>query len=129
FAPFMNSYGYDDQDLSRAYLPPKVPILEKIPLLGLDGTDSKGIDQYKEKGITENFWLGTDSLGRDQWTRIWEGTRVSLFIAVAASLIDVIIGVAYGGISGYFGGRVDNVLQRILEILIGLPNLVLVLLA
>ncbi|WOV88122.1 ABC transporter permease [Sporosarcina oncorhynchi] len=128
FGPFMNSYGFDDQDVSRAYLPPKVPILENISWLGMDGTDINGNDQYAIKDVDTYFWFGTDSLGRDQWTRIWEGTRVSLFIALLAAAIDLVIGVVYGGISAYYGGRVDNIMQRILEILIGLPNLILILL-
>src|SRR5690606_37012842 len=67
-------------------------------------------------------------LGRDQWTRLWLGTRVSLIIAFIAAFIDLLIGVTYGGISGYYGGRIDNVMQRILEVLVGIPTLVVVLL-
>ncbi|MCA1022500.1 oligopeptide ABC transporter permease [Halobacillus litoralis] len=85
-------------------------------------------DVYAAKDIQENYWFGTDGLGRDQWTRTWMGTRVSLYIAFLAAAIDMLIGVAYGGISAYYGGRVDNVMQRIIEILVGIPNLVLVIL-
>lgn len=67
-------------------------------------------------------------LGRDQFARIWAGTRVSLIIAVVAALCDLIIGVTYGLISGYVGGRVDNVMQRILEVIGAIPNLVVVIL-
>src|SRR5699024_5514328 len=59
---------------------------------------------------------------------LWLGTRVSLIIALVAAVIDLFIGVAYGGISAYYGGRVDNIMQRILEILIGIPNLVVIVL-
>src|SRR5699024_5819771 len=84
---------------------------------------------YEAKDMTDQpFWLGTDTLGRDQWTRLWLGTRVSLIIALVAAVIDLFIGVAYGGISAYYGGRVDNIMQRILEILIGIPNLVVIVL-
>ena len=84
---------------------------------------------YEAKGLEDTYyWLGTDQLGRDQWTRLWEGTRVSLIIAFVAALLDLVIGVAYGGISGYYGGRVDNVMQRIIEILSGIPSLVVILL-
>ncbi|WP_077623058.1 oligopeptide ABC transporter permease [Sediminibacillus massiliensis] len=84
---------------------------------------------YEDKGITDQyFWFGTDTLGRDLFTRTWDGTRVSLLIAFVAAAIDMLIGVAYGGISGYYGGRVDNVMQRIIEILVGIPNLVVVIL-
>ncbi|GAA0491844.1 ABC transporter permease [Salinibacillus aidingensis] len=84
---------------------------------------------YEAKGMEDTyFWLGTDELGRDQWTRVWQGTRISLYIAFLAATIDLLIGVGYGGISGYFGGRIDDVLQRIIEILTGIPNLVVILL-
>lgn len=85
-------------------------------------------DPYAAKGIDSNFWFGTDGLGRDQWTRVWEGTRISLYIALLAAAIDMVIGVAYGGISAYYGGRVDNYMQRVIEILTGIPNLVVVVL-
>ncbi|HEM1914208.1 TPA: ABC transporter permease, partial [Listeria monocytogenes] len=74
------------------------------------------------------YWLGSDTLGRDQFARIWAGTRVSLIIAVVAALCDLIIGVAYGLISGYVGGRVDNFMQRVLEVIGAIPNLVVVIL-
>lgn len=73
-------------------------------------------------------WFGTDSFGRDLFTRVWDGTRVSLYIAFLAAFIDLIIGVAYGSISGLVGGRVDDVMQRIIEILYGIPNLVILVL-
>ncbi|SDC78918.1 oligopeptide transport system permease protein [Terribacillus halophilus] len=86
-------------------------------------------DKYAAKGLEdEYFYFGTDRLGRDVWTRVWDGTRVSLLIAVAAALIDLVIGVAYGGIAAYYGGRVDNFMMRFLEVIIGIPNLVVVIL-
>ncbi|MBX0357111.1 oligopeptide ABC transporter permease [Halobacillus sp. Nhm2S1] len=85
-------------------------------------------DVYGAKDMDENFWFGTDGLGRDQWSRTWMGTRVSLYIALLAAAIDMVIGVAYGGISAYYGGRVDNYMQRFIEILVGIPNLVLIIL-
>lgn len=59
--------------------------------------------------------FGTDKLGRDMWTRTFEGGRVSLMIAFAAVFVNLIIGMIYGGVSGYFGGVVDNVMMRIVE--------------
>ncbi|MGM7700900.1 oligopeptide ABC transporter permease [Pseudalkalibacillus sp. Hm43] len=128
FGPMMNQYSFSEQDLSRANLPAKVPGIENLGIM--DGKDEMGNDMYELKGQEEGtyFWFGTDGLGRDQWTRIWQGTRVSLYIALLAAAIDMVIGVAYGGISAYYGGRVDNVMQRIVEILIGIPNLVVVIL-
>ncbi|WAH39305.1 ABC transporter permease [Alicyclobacillus dauci] len=73
-------------------------------------------------------WFGTDDLGRDMFSRSWYGARISLFIGFMAALIDLIIGVIYGGISGYFGGKVDEVMMRIVEILYGLPYLLMVIL-
>lgn len=124
--PYFNEYGFDDQDVMRASLPPKVPILENIGFLGLNGIDIRGVDQYEAKNVEGYFWLGTDTLGRDQWTRVWEGTRVSLYIAFLAATIDLIVGVIYGGISAFYGGRIDNYMQRIIEILVGIPNLIII---
>jgi oligopeptide transport system permease protein len=72
--------------------------------------------------------FGTDNLGRDLFTRLWEGGRVSMFIAFAAVLCNLVIGVIYGGISGYFGGAADNVMMRIIEIINGIPYLIVVIL-
>jgi len=126
--PFMNNHGFDEQNLSINNLPPKVPLLEHVPLLGLDGMTISGEDAYEVKNVDGYYWFGTDSLGRDVWTRVWEGTRISLYIAFLAATLDLFIGVAYGSISAYYGGRVDNFMQRIIEVLIGIPNLILIIL-
>ncbi|MDN4606669.1 ABC transporter permease [Sporosarcina highlanderae] len=73
-------------------------------------------------------WFGTDDKGWDVFTRTWHGARVSLFVGVAAALIDFFIGIIYGGISGYKGGRTDTIMMRIIEILYGLPHLLVVIL-
>ncbi|WP_274307136.1 ABC transporter permease [Solibacillus daqui] len=73
-------------------------------------------------------WFGTDELGRDVFTRTWYGARISLFVGIAAATIDFLIGVIYGGVAGYKGGRTDTVMMRIVEILYGLPNLIVVIL-
>ncbi len=78
---------------------------------------------------SSEFWFGTDKFGRDMWSRVWAGTRVSLYIALLAAALDVFVGVTYGAISGFLGGRVDNVMQRIVEILVGIPGLVVAILA
>lgn len=126
--PIMNDHTYKEQDLTRAFLPPKIPILADIHWLPFDGY-ANGVDQYELMGVEKSFWFGTDQFGRDQWTRVWYGTMISLSIAFIAAIIDFFIGVTYGGISGYFGGKVDNVMQRIIEVLVGIPNLVIIILA
>jgi oligopeptide transport system permease protein len=69
-------------------------------------------------------WFGTDELGRDMWTRIWVGGRVSLLIAVIATIIPYVIGMTVGGISGYIGGKVDMVIMRIIDIMMGIPSMI-----
>lgn len=130
--PGMNEYTYSGQELSQKNFAPRVIALEKFGIF--DGgetirttTGSKTINYYEEKGLTDlEYWFGSDNFGRDIWTRTWSGARVSLIIAVAAAVIDMVIGMSYGLISGYFGGRVDMVMQRILEIANGIPRLVIV---
>lgn len=68
-------------------------------------------------------WFGTDALGRDIFVRVWTGTQVSLAIAVIAVLINVSIGIIYGGISGYVGGTVDNVMMRTVDVLFSIPQM------
>lgn len=72
--------------------------------------------------------FGTDDLGRDLFTRIWYGGRVSMIIAFSAVFINVVVGIIYGGISGYFGGMIDNIMMRIVEIVGGIPYLLVVIL-
>lgn len=82
---------------------------------------------YKKNNVEdEYFWFGTDDLARDMWTRIWKGTRVSLYVGILAALIDFLIGVTYGAISGFYGGRVDMFMMRFTEIIGGIPWLVIV---
>ena len=72
--------------------------------------------------------FGTDKLGRDMWTRVWIGGRVSLAIGLVGALISMFIGCIYGGIAAYFGGVVDTVMMRIVEILIAVPYMIIVIL-
>ncbi|MDW0115137.1 ABC transporter permease [Sporosarcina saromensis] len=127
--PLVSGHEGDAQNLRHANLPPKIPGIEHLGIF--DGHGKLGqetVDLYELKKVDEYYWFGTDGLGRDLFTRLWEGTQISLLIAFVAALIDMVIGVAYGGISGYFGGRVDDVMQRIVEILIGIPTLIVVIL-
>ncbi len=99
FGPLLSPYSYSDQSLSEANQPPSAA-----------------------------HWFGTDNLGRDLATRVCYGARISLSIGIVASLINLGIGVLYGGISGYFGGRIDSVMMRIVDILYGIPLLLYVIL-
>ncbi|UED82565.1 ABC transporter permease [Lysinibacillus sp. CD3-6] len=72
------------------------------------------------------FWFGTDDLGRDIFVRIWAGARISLFIGITAAIIDLVIGVLWGSISGLAGGRVDNIMMRIADVLTAVPYLLVV---
>lgn len=123
--PYLSGNSHTDQDLALSNLPPKV---EGLEWLGFDGKDVNGKDQYESREITKSYWFGTDEFGRDLWTRVWKATQISLFIAIIAAILDLIIGVVYGGISAFYGGRIDNGMQRIIEILIGIPNLIVIIL-
>ena len=123
--PLMNSYGYRDiiqfrNDQNRRVvakaIPPRVPWLHQL----FTG------EPYDDAFADKTFIFGTDDLGRDLWTRTWHGTRVSLLVAFVTIAIDVVIGMSFGLISGYFGGITDNLMQRFVEIANSVPRLVIV---
>lgn len=129
-APAIAPHDPNAQTVQYANMPPKIP---GIDINGLNGTVKQNgvvIDKYEASNVPEDvyYYLGTDSLGRDLLSRILYGTRVSLFIAFMAALFNLTLGVVYGLTSGWLGGKVDNIMQRILEILSGVPNLVVVIL-
>ncbi|MHB8926111.1 MAG: ABC transporter permease [Bacillota bacterium] len=85
--------------------------------------------QDANKAPSLAHWFGTDHLGRDELTRIFYGARISLSIGIVASVINLAVGALYGGISGLVGGRTDNVMMRIVDIIYGIPlQLVVILL-
>ncbi len=84
------------------------------------------VNMYTLRGAQDHyFWFGTDDIGRDMFVRVWRGSRISLIIGFVSVLINCMIGVVYGSISGYYGGKIDMVMQRIAEVLGSIPFLVL----
>lgn len=77
---------------------------------------------------SSEHWFGTDALGRDMFERTWMGARISLQVGLYAALVDLVLGVIIGGIMGYYGGRVDEILNRICEILYSIPSMLVVIL-
>ena len=94
-----------------------------VPMLSSWGFDDINTSIANHTPDSTN-WFGTDNYGRDLFIRVWKGARISLFIAFAAMVIDVCIGIIYGLVSGYFGGKVDVIMQRIQEIINSIPTLV-----
>ena len=92
FAPMIAPFSYEDTDLIKGAVPPDL-----------------------------TNWFGTDDLGRDMFSRLLYGGRVSLAVGLLSTFVSVTIGVIYGAISGYIGGRTDDIMMRIVEILFALP--------
>ncbi len=97
--PWISSYGYEEQDLVLGASPPSA-----------------------------RHWLGTDTFGRDLLVRILHGGRISLMVGLIATFVALVIGVTWGAIAGYAGGRVDAVMMRIVDILYALPFMIFVVL-
>lgn len=92
--------------------------------LYIDGVEAKVADRVQN----QSYLFGTDALGRDMLSRVIYGARISLLIALIATVVNFFIGVLYGGISGYFGGQVDNIMMRIVDIINVIPLLLYVIL-
>lgn len=99
FAPLLSSYGYAE-------------------------VDSSSMNRF----ISVKHWFGTDSIGRDLWVRVWRGARVSLSIGFIAALLNAVLGSLIGGISGFYGGKLDMVIMRIIDVLYGIPSLIVTIL-
>lgn len=105
-----------------------------ILLVGLGGLVTPHLSPYSPGGFEEkrilerpslSHWMGTDALGRDLFTRVFYGARVSLTVGLGTAFVALVIGTAYGLISGYAGGGLDNLLMRVVEIFYGLPDVLL----
>lgn len=90
---------------------------------------------YRRNNLNDTFrapdstyWFGTDSLGRDMFARTLRASRTSLFIGLTAAIVSMIIGVLYGGISGYLGGWADEVMMRAIDVLITIPDMIILIL-
>lgn len=113
--PAIYPYSYEEQQLSRKYLEPM---------------------EYseKEKAAIANgeevfpHLMGTDALGRDYAIRVIYGTRISLLVGIFAAAIVIMFGIIYGSVSGYFGGRVDLIMMRIVDIIYSLPDVLIIIL-
>ena len=119
----------DPNTFKRVYEPDpsvKIPIQFfahgfEYKLLGLIPTDVHLLGVANGKPEEALFLLGTDVQGRDQWSRLMYGTRISMLIGLLSVAISLVLGVLLGGVSGYFGGLTDVVIQRVIEILRSIP--------
>ena len=106
-------------------------ILVVMVIIGphISGYDYKEVDASKvNMKPNKEHWFGTDELGRDLFSRVWQAGRISIAIGIIGAIIDTVIGCIYGGIAAYFGGKVDTIMMRIVEILISIPYLMVVIL-
>ena len=113
--PSVYPYTYSQQDVTRKNMAP----------FQYSAKEQAKID--KGEKIFPHI-MGTDSLGRDYAIRVIYGTRISLLVGLVASVIVVVIGILYGSISGYFGGRVDLIMMRIVDIIYSLPDVLIIIL-
>lgn len=109
-------------------------VLVVLILLAIFGPMIRGYDYVtmnvpeKNQSASAQYWWGTDALGRDLFSRVWVGARVSILVALVATALKLVIGVLYGAAMAHFGGWVDDIMMRIIEVLNSLPHLLLTIL-
>ena len=113
--PYFYPYTYTQQDVTAKHLEPFEYSRKEMACI------NKGEDVFPHI-------MGTDNLGRDYAIRVIYGTRISLMVGFISALIVVFIGIIYGSISGYFGGKVDLIMMRIVDIIYSLPDVLIVIL-
>ena len=132
--PWLSPFSYSDQILTLKNKPPGYSFYLQI---AASGADAGKISQFSEQPMVaaagfrlekRTFWFGSDALGRDLFTRNWYGARISLTIGLVTALLVFLIGIVYGGISGYVGGWTDEIMMRVVEILSAVPFLLYVIL-
>ena len=82
----------------------------------------------KNQGPSAKYWFGTDNLGRDLFSRIWVGARASIIIALVATVLKLVVGTLYGAVMAHFGGWVDDLMMRVIEVINSLPHLLITIL-
>lgn len=118
----------DELVLARQPLRPFESPERAFELMDHDGDGAIAAAEYPGAPVLHTFWLGTDALGRDVLTRLLYGARISMTVALLATLVSLVIGVAWGAIAGWLGGRVDAVMMRLVDVLYGLPFMFIVIL-
>lgn len=99
------------------------------PLISPHSYQTTGLERILQAPSFADFhWFGTDNLGRDLFVRSMLGVQISLLVAVVASLVSLVIGVAYGAVAGYAGGRIDATMMRLVDTLYAMPFIFFVIL-
>lgn len=109
-------------------------VLGLLVILVIIGPFIRGYDYIamnvadKNQGTSAKYWFGTDNLGRDLFSRIWVGARASILIALVATALKLVVGTLYGAAMAHFGGWVDDILMRIIEVINSVPYLLVTIL-
>ena len=98
-----------------------------IPMVSKYQFDTNNLMSINQAPSAEH-WFGTDTLGRDLWVRMWYGGRISLAIGFLGAIFPSLIGIVIGGIAGYFGGWLDMLIMRVIDVLMCVPQMVFVIL-